>query len=741
MSSQVLIDLGKLKNIYSGLGQFSLNFGLQVSNIQHSVFEWNFLVPHDFSGYFGHIPNYQQISLIRRILPVFYRNYDIWHAIHQDSAYMPGNSDTSYILTIHDLNFLEEKRGINSLKRLKQLQKKVDRAAFITFISNSTASQANEHLDLGDKPRKIIYNGVDIDTEKNVKKPGYLPDRPFLFALGMILKKKNFHVLVDFMEQVPDYNLIIAGDNRSRYGKHLRNTVKQKNLSDRIVLPGIIPEEDKIYLYRQCEAFLFPSLTEGFGLPVIEAMRFGKPVFCSKRTSLPEVAGDCAFYWDSFAPEKMKETFIKNLKLFHSNRKEFSKKNTVHSLKYQWHESISQYLKVYDEVIQSRPGISKSNQSIPSVNENLAHPEGRPLRVLHLSSEKSWRGGEQQIAYLIAELKALGVHNYIACRKGSSFEKYCQDRKWDPFSLNFKTPFDILTAYQISRICNKHQIDVMHMHTSYGHTLGMLSTLLGNKARLILSRRVDNPIRSSWFTSWKYNHKRIERILTVSDAIREILLNKLTDPSKILTVHSGIDISKFKKSGSRDYLRSRYKLEKDTILIGNTSALSDHKDYPTFIQTAAYLIDKGLNARFFIIGTGELEVMIRKLIKEQGLKEYVIMTGFLNNLPEVLPELDIFFMPSKTEGLGTSILDAFACGVPVVATRTGGIPEMVIHEKTGLLSSVADYKDLGDNILRIINDPDLKAKLTSNAEIVIQENFSKEKTALETLKQYQEMML
>lgn len=740
MSSQVLIDLGKLKNIYSGLGQFSLNFGLQVSNIRHSLFEWNFLVPHDFSGYFGHIPNYQQISLIRRILPVFYRNYDIWHAIHQDSAYMPGNSETSYILTIHDLNFLEEKQGIKSLKRLKKLQKKVDRASFITFISNSTATQANEHLDLGDKPKKIIYNGVDIDTERNVKKPGYLPDRSFLFALGMILKKKNFHVLVDFMEQVPDFNLIIAGDIRSRYGKHLLNTVKQKNLSDRIILPGIIPEEDKIYLYRHCEAFLFPSLTEGFGLPVIEAMRFGKPVFCSRRSSLPEVAGDCAFYWDSFEPIKMKETFIKNLKIFHSNRKEFSKKNKVHSLKYQWDESIRQYLEVYDEVIRSRPDPSKRNQPLPSVNETLANVEGRPLRVLHLSSEKSWRGGEQQIAYLIDELNALGVHNYIACRKGSSFEKYCQDRKWDHFPLNFKTPFDILTAYQISRICNKNQIDVMHMHTSYGHTLGMLSTLLGNKARLILSRRVDNPIRNSWFTSWKYNHKRIERILTVSDAIKEILMNKLKDPSKILTVHSGIDISKFKDKGTRNYLRDKYNLKRDTILIGNTSALSDHKDYPTFIRTAGYLISKGLNARFFIIGTGELEEIIRKLILEQGLREYVIMTGFMKNLPEVLPELDIFFMPSKTEGLGTSILDAFACGVPVVATRTGGIPEMVIHEKTGLVSPVKDYRNLGDNIQRIINEPELKKKITSYAKKLVEEKFSKEKTAAVTLGVYLDIM-
>jgi glycosyltransferase involved in cell wall biosynthesis len=560
----------------------------------------------------------------------------------------------------------------------------------------------------------------------------------------MVLKKKNFHVLVDFMLKLPDYDLIIAGDKTGSYAGLLQKTIRQKNLSKRIILPGIISEEDKIYLYRNCEAFLFPSLIEGFGLPVIEAMRFGKPVFCSRRSSLPEVGGDYAFYWDSFEPEEMKEIFIKHLQIFNDNMDQLSKKNKAHSLKFKWDESIRQYLEVYDEVIQAKNKITEDELSVIPLQEKLLDKSGmaseRPIKVLHLSSEKSWRGGEQQIAYLIDELNSLGVHNYIACRKGSNFEKYCMDKKWKHYSLNFKPPFDIVTAYQINRICKKHQIDILHMHTSYGHTLGMLSTLFGNKARLILSRRVDNPIRNSWFTSWKYNHPRIEKILTVSDAIREILNNKLKDRSKIITVHSGIDPSKFNHKSHVGYLRDRYHLDQDTLLIGNTSALSDHKDYPTYLNVARYIISKGVHAKFFIIGTGEMSEAIQKMITDQKLEKHVIMTGFLNNLPVVLPELDIFLMTSKTEGLGTSILDAFACEVPVVATRTGGIPEMVIHEKTGLLSPVKDYKDLGENILRIINDPNLRKELTANARKMVLENFSRDITASRTLRIYRNIL-
>jgi len=741
MAIQILVDLSKLKALYSGLGQFSLYFGKCIAEVPQNSYFFNFLIPGKEVNLYGSNWNYEKISAKRRFLPGACKKYDLWHAIHQDSPYLPGDPESPYILTIHDLNFLEEKRGLKVMKRLENLQKKVNRACYITFVSHYAADIANRNLDLRKIPQKIIHNGVEIDTRKKVKRPDYLPEGPFLFTLGMVLRKKNFHVLVDFMQQVAGYNLIIGGDKSSHYAKRLQKAIARKKLSGRIILPGIISEEDKIFLYRHCEAFLFPSLAEGFGLPVIEAMRFGKPVFISRRSSLPEIGGDCAFYWDSFEPEQMRKTFDEKLKLFHHHMEAFSKRNKDHSRKYNWDESIRQYVEVYDEVVQNRTKLNQKIRPLTSEKDNLAYFEGRPLRVLHLSSERSWRGGEQQIAYLIGELNALGVQNHIACRKHSRFEKYCLEKGWDHYSLNFNPPFDLLTALQISRICKKHQIDIMHMHTSYGHTMGMLSTLFGNRSRLILSRRVDNPIRNSWFTSWKYNHHRIERILTVSDAIGKILKDNLKDRSKIHTVYSGIDISRFKKKGFGNYLKSHYNLDPDTMLIGNTSALSDHKDYPTFIRTARYLIEKGLNARFFIIGTGELETVIRKMIAEQGLEEMVIMTGFLNNLPEVLPELDIFFMPSKTEGLGTSILDAFACGVPVVATRTGGIPEMVIHEETGLLSSVGDYKDLGDLILRIINEPDLRQKLISNSKKMVRQDFSKEITARRTLEVYREILL
>ena len=744
MSIQTLIDLSKLKTPYSGLGQFSLQFGRHIAERSSLPFFWNFLVPGDHADIFGNNWNYTRVSMGKRFMPWMFRKYDLWHSIHQDSPYLPSDRKTPVILTIHDLNFLEEKQGFKVRRRLKNLQEKVDRASYITFISEYTAKIAGENLNLGSKPRKVIYNGVDIDTGIRKYRPEFLPGGPFLFTLGMVLKKKNFHVLIDFLKILPQYRLVIAGDKNNEYAYYLQQKILGKNLVDRIIMPGIVSEEDKAFLFANCEAFLFPSLIEGFGLPVIEAMRFGKPVFCARRSSLPEVAGENAFYWDSFDPDEMKKVFTSRMAYYRKNQVELAEKNKIHSGEFSWGKSIPQYLEVYNEVAGIARKMNKIKIPIPEPAGKMnAGSPGKPMRsirILHLSSEKSWRGGEQQIAYLIDELNKTGVENFIACRKGSSFEMYCRERSWNHYALNFTPPFDLLTAWQIGRICRKNRIDILHMHTSYGHTLGMLSTLFGNGVRMVLSRRVDNAIRNNWFTKWKYNHPRISKIITVSDTIREILKNKIHDRSKLMTIHSGIDISRFRSGTKSNFFREKYGLSPETLVIGNTSALSDHKDYPTFLKVAEYLRDKQIKVAFFVIGTGELKDEVKQLIAKAKLGDQVIMTGFLDNPAEVLPGLDIFLMTSKTEGLGTSILDAFAAGVPVVATRAGGIPEMVIHEQTGLLAAIGDYQNLGENIIRLTRDKALRNKLIDNASKIVIEKFTRERTAAKTLEIYGEIL-
>lgn len=293
---------------------------------------------------------------------------------------------------------------------------------------------------------------------------------------------------------------------------------------------------------------------------------------------------------------------------------------------------------------------------------------------------------------------------------------------------------DFSTIQGIKRISHLEKADLMHIHSAKSHSLAVLSHVIGNKTPLILSRRVDFPIRNNFFTQWKYNYPAIRKIICVSEAIEKIVRDSVKNPDRCTTVHSGIDVSRFEKPSG--YLRKTYQLPEKTLLIGNTSALASHKDYDTFINTAGIFLQYGIAAHFFLIGEGPERDHIRNYIVEKGWQDHITMTGFLDNLPEVLPELDVFLMTSVTEGLGTSILDAFASKVPVVATRAGGIPEMVIHEKTGLLAEVKDAQTLALHLRRAIEDVPFSQKMVSNAYQHLLNNFTREKMASKTLEVY-----
>ncbi|HSI91311.1 MAG TPA: glycosyltransferase family 4 protein [Adhaeribacter sp.] len=361
------------------------------------------------------------------------------------------------------------------------------------------------------------------------------------------------------------------------------------------------------------------------------------------------------------------------------------------------------------------------------------------MNVLHLSSEKTWRGGEQQIAYLIAELQQQGITCHVACRKKTPFEAYCQMHHLPHISLPFANEFDIYSASQIKKYCREKQIDLIHAHSAHSHALSVWAGLLGNKTKIVLSRRVDFPVKDNALSKFKYNYPGIRRIICVSEKIRAVMMPALKRPEICVTVHSGIDLKRFADSTNTGKLHREFNLPPDLPLIGNISAIAEQKDYFTFVNTAELLLSQGLKAKFLIIGDGPMRAEIEAFVKNKALTEHITFTGFRNDIPEILPELDVFLITSQTEGLGTTILDAFACRVPVVATKGGGIPEIVKEGETGLLAEIYDTQQLAHKVKRILHEPGLKQVLTENAWRFLQ-NFRKEETARRTLQIYREVL-
>jgi glycosyltransferase involved in cell wall biosynthesis len=171
-----------------------------------------------------------------------------------------------------------------------------------------------------------------------------------------------------------------------------------------------------------------------------------------------------------------------------------------------------------------------------------------------------------------------------------------------------------------------------------------------------------------------------------------------------------VDLGRFSE-GADGRLRRELGVPAGLPLIGNVAALADHKDHPTFIDAAARLTATGLDARFVVIGDGELRAELEARSRAAGLAGRLHFLGFRADVPRLLPELDLFLFTSKTEGLGSSVIDALACRVPVVATRAGGVPEIVEDGVSGLLAPVGDGAALAAAAARVLADAGLRERL------------------------------
>jgi glycosyltransferase involved in cell wall biosynthesis len=349
----VLLDLERLRSPHTGLAHVCQNLADHLIQQGKSRFRFSFLVPPGLSDVQrarleGH--ELSEATLMRSLLPGLLPACDLYHATHQDSNYIPSRGKV--LLTIHDLNFLGEKSPEKAKKRLARIQRKVDRAAAISVISSFTGQVVREHLNIDPKkPFEVIHNGVSMNLPKHLDRPANAPQKPFLFAIGVVRPKKNFLTLVEMLPHVANLDLVIAGDMNHDYANKLKARVAALGLEERVHLPGVVSTNDRFWYYQNCEALTFPSLFEGFGLPPVEAMRLGKPVFLSQETSLPEVGGEEAYFWENFEPKHMGRLVSEGLEEVKQQGEAKAQRLKAWSNRFTWETSAEAYMRLYERVL------------------------------------------------------------------------------------------------------------------------------------------------------------------------------------------------------------------------------------------------------------------------------------------------------------------------------------------------------------------------------------------------------
>ncbi len=352
---QIFLESHNINNPYTGFGQFNLHLLKGFHHWKDPELQFIVHTPKKrfLKKIFGNFFKYKHYLGLRRYeFAQIRKEYDCWHSLNQNTKIEP-RKDMPYVLTIHDINFVDEiSNDINHPRNLLFLQK-LQRANAITYISEFAKQSTHEFFDIPNVPEFVIYNGNPIDTildTSNFEAPASL-QKKFLFTIGDFRERKNFHLLVEMMPHLKEYQLVIAGNDTRDYAKVVREAVKKFDVEDQVIFAGRVDDIGKQFYLQHCEALLFPSLREGFGLPPIEAMVFGKPVFLANTTSLPEIGGDYAFYFDNFEPNDMVQVFQQGMKTFQENKPLYEKELKKQAAKFNWNTAAKQYIDVYKQVM------------------------------------------------------------------------------------------------------------------------------------------------------------------------------------------------------------------------------------------------------------------------------------------------------------------------------------------------------------------------------------------------------
>ncbi len=355
MTQSVFLETHNLKNKATGLGTFNYELIKGLSKLDWDGLELtlNAKDPTALKAEFGNQFKYNQYNnLSRHWLFRTRKKYDLWHAVNQNTKVEPFHVN-KYLLTVHDVNFVEEISSDKNHRLNRLFAAKLRRATAITYISEFAKKQTHQYFDIPDVAEYVIYNGNPITTILDTSKfvSPFPTDKPFLYSIGDFLERKNFLAVVKMMATITDLNLIISGNNDKAYGKQIQHFIDRNQLTNRVFLTGKVDELAKQYYLSHCTAFVFPSIREGFGLPPIEAMHYGKPVFLSDKTSLPEIGGEHAYYWNDFDPDYMKKVLYDGLNHFENNRTQMEQLIKKRASRFDWKDAAAAYLQVYKKCL------------------------------------------------------------------------------------------------------------------------------------------------------------------------------------------------------------------------------------------------------------------------------------------------------------------------------------------------------------------------------------------------------
>lgn len=359
------------------------------------------------------------------------------------------------------------------------------------------------------------------------------------------------------------------------------------------------------------------------------------------------------------------------------------------------------------------------------------------MKVLHVEAGRNLYGGAQQVLYLLEGLRARGIHNVLACPRGCALARAAA-----PFAqvheMSMWGDMDLLMAPRLYRLMRRERPDMVHLHSRIGADVmgGIAARVAG--LPVVYSRRQDNP-EPAWSVRLKY--RLHDRVIAISEGIAQVKLAEGLSPQRLRVVRSVVDARPYRGAPEKDWFRRTFGLPEDARALAVVAQLIERKGHLVLLEALPPLLQEFPDLHVLFFGKGPLDGRLRDAIRAQGMAGRVRLAGFRTDLPRILPCLDLLVHPAYREGLGVSLLQASAAGVPIVACRAGGIPEAVRDGVNGLLVQPGDVGSLREAIARLLRDPVLARKLGEAGRELVATEFSPDSMVEGNLAVYREVLV
>ncbi len=353
ITRRIGISLGDIGGLQDGLGEFSLQIGRRLAAraplwAQRHGIAVDFHLRSRLAGLFGDTVGYLPVTRWQRFRHRSAQPYALWHSLHQLNKTLPPAGCAQRLVTVHDLNYLYGRNAFSTWRHHRRTQQLIARTDALATVSQYTAQDVRRHLGWTGEISVIPNGARSFADDPREPLPGWdrVPQRPFLLHLSRMSASKNPGAVLALAAAWPEMQFVLAGPARE----------DTRALAARTTLPNVqfhfgVTEAQKAWAYGACAGFVFPSFTEGFGLPPLEAMHFGKPVFLSRLTSLPEVGGELAFYVDDFAGPAMRRVVEHGLAL-HAADPARAEAVRRHAAQFSWDRAAQAYARLYARLLQ-----------------------------------------------------------------------------------------------------------------------------------------------------------------------------------------------------------------------------------------------------------------------------------------------------------------------------------------------------------------------------------------------------